>query len=214
MSQCYFSCWTVYYHNVCVWFLVGCDSIQNRWTCFSLWSFLGLGLICICTFTTWQELEATCVGFLLFAHSEWQVLQWRRLLRRQVDCKSASHHFESMFMFPLKTHMWICYSQSSRILLQFLKWAEPLCKTLQVPRGNSNLVTLGVKRRPDGESVDSITAVAGLMKFPHRGFMLARSVLQLGPAVFISCVNDCPACSDTVMLSDRLIHLLVSPPQV
>lgn len=44
--------------------------------------------------------------------------------------------------------------------------------------------------------------------------MWAKSVLQLSPAVFISCVNDCPACSDTVMLSDRLIYLLVSLPQV
>lgn len=32
--------------------------------------------------------------------------------------------------------------------------------------------------------------------------------------MFISRVNDCPACSDTVMLSDRLIYLPVSPPQV
>lgn len=64
------------------------------------------------------------------------------------------------------------------------------------------------------ESVDYITAVAGLMKFPHSGFMWVQPVLQHGPAVFISRVNDCPACSDTVMLSDRLIYLPVSAPQV
>ena len=52
------------------------------------------------------------------------------------------------------------------------------------------------------------------MKFPHSGFMCAWSVLLHNPAVFISRVNDCPACSDTVMLSDRLIYLPVSWPQV
>lgn len=39
-------------------------------------------------------------------------------------------------------------------------------------------------------------------------------MLQHCPAVFISHVNDCPACSDTVILSDRLIYLPVSLPQV
>lgn len=43
---------------------------------------------------------------------------------------------------------------------------------------------------------------------------LCERVLQHVPAVFISHVNDCPACHDTVMLSDRLIYLPVSLPQV
>lgn len=36
---------------------------------------------------------------------------------------------------------------------------------------------------------------------------------SLASAVFISRVNDCPACSDTEMLSDSLIYLAVSLPQ-
>lgn len=39
------------------------------------------------------------------------------------------------------------------------------------PPGNSNLVTPGVNGTPGWVSVDNITAVAGLMKFPHSGFM-------------------------------------------
>lgn len=80
--------------------------------------------------------------------------------------------------------------------------------------GISNPAPPGVKGIPGLGSVDNTAAEAGLMKFPHSGSMWVQSVLQLGPAVFISPVNDCPTCSDTVMLSDRLIYLLVSPPQV
>lgn len=52
------------------------------------------------------------------------------------------------------------------------------------------------------------------MKFPHSGFIWVWSVRQRGPAVFISCVNDCPACRDIVMLSDRLKYLTVALPKV
>lgn len=52
------------------------------------------------------------------------------------------------------------------------------------------------------------------MKFPNSGFTWAWSVLQHDPSVFSSHVNDCPACSDTVMLSDRLIYPHVSLRQI
>lgn len=97
--------------------------------------------------------------------------------------------------------------------LNWLSYSEKSCCLTA-----TNYHNVGIKSSPGWESMGDVTAVAGQMKFPHSDLMWVKSVLQLCPAVFISCVNDCPACRhctcDTVMLSDRLIYLLVSPPHV
>lgn len=86
--------------------------------------------------------------------------------------------------------MWICSHYFSS-MYHINRYTPP------PPPGNSTTP-------PGWESVDCITAVAGLMNSP------TVVLLQHDPAVFISRNNGCPACSDTLMWSDRLIYLPVS----
>lgn len=60
----------------CMWFHTGCrvHGIVDIFF-FVVFSYGSLCLVCICTFTTWQELDDTFVSFWLFTHSQWQLLQ-------------------------------------------------------------------------------------------------------------------------------------------